>query len=483
MPLTATPGQETAAPARRPHHGALSTCTLRHASDDGLVALTRAGSERAFAEIMRRYQRPLQFYCMHLVGAPRAEDAVQQAFMQAFISLRDGARREIALRPWLYRIARNCAIDLLRKQPYEHDELDPEFDGMPQTPGVFEQKEELARIVAAIQALPEGQRRALTLRELEGRSYGEISAALGHTDSGVRQLIFRARTALRNMGALILPLGSVRWRLLGSYSSTAVADPQQVATAASVSSTSGGSALQAAASAVAATVTLLAPAAPHERHGLHAAPPASSVATVQELPPAYSSPSLVTPPAATTRRTDRKRGRSIINVGGPATALSGDIVPLPVALTAPVLPTAQPVASLPVDPPSALTPADVSVTQGQVGIGALGGSGANQAARSSGEAGGTTSSRTAAGGAGVAGPTADSGQPAGPAKPPAVSIAPAAKPPAAPVKGVAPGKVKPATPKAPAMPKAPVQSKPAAPKKPTAPKVPASSQGASTPTA
>ena len=286
MSLTATPGQETAAPVRRPgtqsHLGTLSTCTLRHASDDRLVALSRAGSERAFAEIMRRYQRPLQFYCLHLVGAPRAEDAVQQAFLQAFVSLRDGARREIALRPWLYRIARNCAIDLLRKQPFDHDELDPDFDGMPQTPGVFEQKEELARVVAAIQALPEGQRRALTLRELEGRSYGEISAELGHTDSGVRQLIFRARTALRNLGALMLPLDSLRWRLLGS--SPAVTDPHQLAAAASVSSSGSGNVLQAAASAVAATVTLLAAGAPEERHGGQTpGQPRANQAMVQQL--------------------------------------------------------------------------------------------------------------------------------------------------------------------------------------------------------
>jgi RNA polymerase sigma factor (sigma-70 family) len=256
MSLTASPAQETAAPACRPHAGTLATSTLRHASDDRLVALTRGGSERAFAEIMRRYQRPLQFYCIHVVGAPRAEDAVQQAFMQAFVALRDGERREIALRPWLYRIARNCAIDLLRKQPFEHDELDPDFDGMAQPPGVLEQKEELARIVAAIQALPERQRRALTLRELEGRSYGEISAELGHTDSGVRQLIFRARTALRNLGAFILPSGTIRWRLLGSSSSTA-ADPHHIAAAAMVSSGGGSNVISAAASVVVATLALV----------------------------------------------------------------------------------------------------------------------------------------------------------------------------------------------------------------------------------
>src|SRR4051812_20539237 len=120
MSLTATPGQETVAPARRPHLGMLSTCTLRHATDDRLVALTRGGSERAFAEIMRRYERPLQFYCLHLVGAPRAEDAVQQAFLQAFLSLRDGARRGIALRPWLQCIPPNRATEPLGQQALAH---------------------------------------------------------------------------------------------------------------------------------------------------------------------------------------------------------------------------------------------------------------------------------------------------------------------------------------------------------------------------
>src|SRR4051794_32982009 len=275
MSLTATPGQETAAPSRRPHLGTLSTCTLRHASDDRLVALTRGGSERAFAEVMRRYERPLHYYCLQMVGAARAEDAVQQTFMQAFVALRDGEQREIALRPWLYRIARNCAIDLLRKQ-HEHDELDPDFDGMAQPPGVLEQKEELARVVAAIQALPEGQRRALTLRELEGRSYGEISAELGHTDSGVRQLIFRARTALRNLGALVLPLGSVRWRLFGGPSAT-VADPHAVAVAAGLSSGGGGGALQIAGTVLAATVALL--GAPAARPDLHSSRPRAAVAS------------------------------------------------------------------------------------------------------------------------------------------------------------------------------------------------------------
>jgi RNA polymerase sigma factor (sigma-70 family) len=196
------------AESRRPHAGKLSQASLLHQSDERLVTLARSGSERAWAEITRRYGRQLRHYCTRFVGASRAEDAVQQTFLQAFLSLRDGSHREIVLRAWLYRIAHNCSIDLLRKGTTDYDELDLEYDGVPQPPTVFEQREEVRRIVARMRDLPDAQRRALALRELEGRSYEEISAQLGHSGSGVRQLIFRARTALRNSAAALLPLGS-----------------------------------------------------------------------------------------------------------------------------------------------------------------------------------------------------------------------------------------------------------------------------------
>ena len=189
------------AESRRPHAGKLSQATLLHQSDERLVSLARSGSERAWAEITRRYGRQLRVYCTRFVGASRAEDAVQQTFLQAFLSLRDGNAREIVLRAWLYRIAHNCSIDLLRKGSTDYEELDLEYDGVAQPPTLFEQREEVRRLVARMRDLPEAQRQALALRELEGRSYEEISAQLGHSGSGVRQLIFRARTALRNSAA------------------------------------------------------------------------------------------------------------------------------------------------------------------------------------------------------------------------------------------------------------------------------------------
>ena len=196
------------AESRRPHPGKLSQASLLHQSDERLVALARSGSERAWTEITRRYGRQLRVYCTRFVGVSRAEDAVQQTFLQAFLSLRDGSHREIVLRAWLYRIAHNCSIDLLRKGSTDYEELDLEYDGVAQPPTLFEQREEIRRIVARMRDLPEAQRQALALRELEGRSYEEISAQLGHSGSGVRQLIFRARTALRNSAAGLLPFGS-----------------------------------------------------------------------------------------------------------------------------------------------------------------------------------------------------------------------------------------------------------------------------------
>lgn len=235
------------------HAGTLSCESLRHESDERLVALTRGGSERAFAEVTRRYQRQLRAYCSRIVGVERAQDAVQQALLQAFLALRDGAPREIVLRPWLYRIAHNCSVDLLRMGSWDYDQLDLEFDGVPQPPALFEQKEELRGLVASMRRLPEAQRQALTLRELEGCSYEEISARIGHTGSGVRQLIFRARTTLRKSAAAVLPFGFLRDRLMGMAPAV---ESHHVAGVAAVPAQSGGGAETLGAAALAVVAVL-----------------------------------------------------------------------------------------------------------------------------------------------------------------------------------------------------------------------------------
>jgi RNA polymerase sigma factor (sigma-70 family) len=185
-------------------------------SDERLVDLVRAGSDPAFEAIVERYRRALMRYVSRLLPPERAEDVVQQAFVKAYEAMhRDAA--ELNLRPWLYRIAHNGAVNALRDRALGHAELDERFDGVERPDQALERTLGLRDLVVAVQALPERQRNAILLRELEGRSYGEIAAALGVTDGGVRQLLNRARNSLRAAAAAVLPVPLVT-RLAGAES-------------------------------------------------------------------------------------------------------------------------------------------------------------------------------------------------------------------------------------------------------------------------
>jgi RNA polymerase sigma factor (sigma-70 family) len=186
-------------PARLARRPVLST-----QSDERLVDLVRAGSDPAFEAIVERYRRALMRYVSRLLPAERAEDVVQQAFVKAYEAMhRDAA--ELNLRPWLYRIAHNGALNALRDRALLHAELDERIDGVERPDQALERTLGLRELVVAVQALPERQRSAILLRELEGRSYEEIATALGVTDGAVRQLLNRARNSLRSAAAALTP--------------------------------------------------------------------------------------------------------------------------------------------------------------------------------------------------------------------------------------------------------------------------------------
>jgi RNA polymerase sigma factor (sigma-70 family) len=187
-------------PARLARRPVLST-----QSDERLVDLVRAGSESAFEAIVERYRRALMRYVSRLLPPERAEDVVQQAFVKAYEAMhRDGS--ELNLRPWLYRIAHNTALNALRDRGLRHDELDERLDGVERPEQALERSQGLREVLVAVQALPERQRDAILLRELEGRSYEEIALALGVTDGAVRQLLNRARNSLRSTAAALTPM-------------------------------------------------------------------------------------------------------------------------------------------------------------------------------------------------------------------------------------------------------------------------------------
>jgi RNA polymerase sigma factor (sigma-70 family) len=169
---------------------------LRTQSDARLVDLVRAGNDQAFDAIVLRYHRPLLRHCRKLLPAARAEDAVQTTFLRALESMR-ADQRDLYLAGWLHRIAHNVAIDALRRLDSDWEELDEQIDGVEATHTAAERRARFDSVVAGMGRLPERQRRALVLRELEGRSYEEISTTLGVSRAGVRQLLNRARNAMR----------------------------------------------------------------------------------------------------------------------------------------------------------------------------------------------------------------------------------------------------------------------------------------------
>lgn len=191
-------------------------------TDERLVDLVRAGSDPAFETIVERYRRPLMRYVSRILPPERAEDVVQQSFVNAYEAMqRDAAT--IQLRPWLYRIAHNNALNALRDRGLRHAELDDRLDGVERPDQALERAQGLRELVGAVQALPERQRDAILLRELEGRSYEEIAAALGVTDGAVRQLLNRARHSLRAAAAAVTP-----WPLLSRVGAGESAEPVAV---------------------------------------------------------------------------------------------------------------------------------------------------------------------------------------------------------------------------------------------------------------
>ena len=175
-------------------HGPL----LRLRSDDQLVALFRMGYDDAFRAIHDRYRQRLFAYTRQMLGGSRsdAEDALQDVFLRAYGALRNDDR-PVTLRAWLYRVAHNRCVDHLRR-PVPPDAEVYELSRTPQRDPVDEtqRREGLRQLVQDVQRLPEHQRSALLMRELEGLSYAELADALRTSVPAVKSLLVRARISL-----------------------------------------------------------------------------------------------------------------------------------------------------------------------------------------------------------------------------------------------------------------------------------------------
>jgi RNA polymerase sigma factor (sigma-70 family) len=167
---------------------------------DAVIARRAAGgNQRAFAAIFERYHQDLYRYCAAILGnAEDAQDAVQNTMLKVLRAL-PGEGRELKLKPWLYRIAHNEAIDLIRArrstEPVDAEAL-AAIDGPAET---VEARGRLRQLISDIAELPDRQRGALVMREMGGLGYEQIGEALRTSPAVARQTIYEARLSLRQM--------------------------------------------------------------------------------------------------------------------------------------------------------------------------------------------------------------------------------------------------------------------------------------------
>jgi RNA polymerase sigma factor (sigma-70 family) len=189
---------------------------LKLQGDPGLIAMVRGGNPGAFEVIVDRYQGRLLGFCRQMLRSTEdAEDVLQEVFVNAHRAMM-ADEREINLRPWLYRIARNRCLNHLRKPTADAQES---MDMVPvveaaTTAEKVHNREEFRQLLDDVGKLPETQRSALLLREMDGMSYEEIAATMETSVPSVKSLLVRARISLAEASqARQLTCGEVRLEL------------------------------------------------------------------------------------------------------------------------------------------------------------------------------------------------------------------------------------------------------------------------------
>ena len=189
------------------------TLALIPATDHDLIALARTGSEKAYRELLDRYQRPVFSLVYRMVrDRELAEDLAQETFVKVFNHL-DRFNPKYKFSSWIFKIASNLAIDTLRKREpvtvsldgSRHAETAEEIESTritveskDENPEEFLEAKELGQeIERAIGMLRPDYRTAILLRHVEGRAYEEIAEVMGVPLGTVKTFIHRARGELR----------------------------------------------------------------------------------------------------------------------------------------------------------------------------------------------------------------------------------------------------------------------------------------------
>ena len=175
--------------------------------DELLLRRAQSGDPEAFERLMEPLEQLVWRVCWHYTGnREAAEDCGQEAMIRIWRNLAN-YRGECALESWVYRIAANCCMDWLRKKKRDwsvsmEPMVEQGFDPADDSPGTEEQvvaKDERQRLREAIALLPDDQREALILTQLEKVSYEEAAQALGVSEGTVKSRVNRAKARLKEI--------------------------------------------------------------------------------------------------------------------------------------------------------------------------------------------------------------------------------------------------------------------------------------------
>ena len=171
---------------------------LRLQSDEKLVTLTRRGNQSAYEALVGRYHARILGFTRHMLASKEdAEDVTQESFAAAYSAMM-ADERAINVKPWLYRIARNRSLNHLRRQTaIGVDDFDHHVANHGRTTeDEVSQREDLRQLMTDVRDLPESQRTALLLREIDALSYDQIAEAMETTVPSIKSLLVRARGGL-----------------------------------------------------------------------------------------------------------------------------------------------------------------------------------------------------------------------------------------------------------------------------------------------
>jgi RNA polymerase sigma factor (sigma-70 family) len=172
---------------------------LARRSDERLVELIRQGDAAAFEVLYDRYNLRILSFCRHMLGSqPDGEDATQHAFVALHRHI-TADERPVDVKPWLFQVARNRCLSIIRSRREHADVDDPMLQ--PATEGLsdsVQRRADLRELLGDLQELPEDQRAALLLSSLGDLSGDEIAAVVGCRPQKVKALVFQARTSLMN---------------------------------------------------------------------------------------------------------------------------------------------------------------------------------------------------------------------------------------------------------------------------------------------